>query len=398
MRPRNEEVDEPPPLANDRRRVPAPIVSMARVFRQWRARGPRLGSYVPVSTLELPDNTPERACVPAIDFHTHLGRWLSATGTWMQTDVQQVLNLMSAVNVTSMVNLDGRWGRELDENLDRYDRPHPGRFYTFCHLDWRLLERRDAEERLVASLRSSVASGARGLKIWKDLGTAVEARGRRVLPDDPALAPVWEEAGALGIPVLIHVADPVAFFLPVDRRNERLEELLRFRNNSRQQGGLDEFHRLIDSVEHVIATHPNTRIVCAHGLYPENLADVSRMCDQYENFSIDIAWVAMQLGRQPRAARSFIIRHADRVLFGSDVFPLRQTIFSMYFRFLETADEGFPYDDGPSQRPGRWLISGVDLPREVCEQVYRTNAARLLERSDLRPTSADRSPVALTAQ
>ncbi len=239
----------------------------------------------------------------------------------MQSDVQQVVDLMQAVNVSSLVNLDGRWGRELEENLDRYDRSHPGRFYTFCHLDWRHLERPDAEERLVASLRSSVASGARGLKIWKDLGMSVEARGRRVLPDDPALSPMWEEAGALGIPVLIHVADPVAFFLPVDHRNERLEELLRFRHVSREQGGIDEFHRLIDSVEHVIASHPNTSIVCAHGLYPENLAHVSRLCDQYENFSIDIAWAALQLGRQPRTARSFILRHADRVLFGSDVFP-----------------------------------------------------------------------------
>jgi predicted TIM-barrel fold metal-dependent hydrolase len=379
---------------NTRRRLPAPIVSMGRAVRRWRARGPRLGSYAPVSTLELPDNTPERACVPAIDFHTHLGRWLADNGTWMQSDVQQMVDLMESVNVSSLVNLDGRWGKELEENLERYDRSHPGRFHTFCQLDWRHLERPDAEERLVASLRSSVASGARGLKIWKDLGMSVEARGRRVLPDDPALSPMWEEAGALGIPVLIHVADPVAFFLPVDHRNERLEELLRFRHVSREKGGLDEFHRLIDSVEHVIASHPNTSIVCAHGLYPENLAHVSRLCDQYENFSIDIAWAALQLGRQPRTARSFILRHPDRVLFGSDVFPLRRTTYLTYFRFLETADEGFPYTDGPGQTPGRWPISGLDLSLEVCEQVYRTNAARLLEAPAPRSTGRDRIAVA----
>ena len=94
-----EELEAPPPLMNSRRRLPGPIVSMGRAVRRWKARGPRLGSYAPVSTLELPDNTPERACVPAIDFHTHLGRWVADNGTWMQSDVQQVVDLMQAVNV-----------------------------------------------------------------------------------------------------------------------------------------------------------------------------------------------------------------------------------------------------------------------------------------------------------
>ena len=125
------------------------------------------------------------------------------------------------------MNLDGRWGVELEENLDRYDRAYPGRFFSFCHLDWRLLDEPDGAARLVESLRRSVDAGARGLKVWKDLGLTVTARDRRILPDDPLLAPVWTAAAELRIPVLVHVADPVAFFHPVDRHNERLEELLR---------------------------------------------------------------------------------------------------------------------------------------------------------------------------
>ena len=82
--------------------------------------------------------------------------------------------LMDAVNVEAIVNLDGRWGEELEANLDRYDRAHPGRFFTFCHVDWADLDG------LVDSLAASRDAGARGLKVWKDLGLGVTDDARRV--------------------------------------------------------------------------------------------------------------------------------------------------------------------------------------------------------------------------
>lgn len=296
----------------------------------------------------------------------------------MEKDIDRLCDLMTSCNISSLVNLDGRWGRELEENLQRYDRAHPGRFFTFCHVDWRVLERSDGPDRLVESLRRSVDAGARGLKVWKDLGTIVKVRGRKILPDDPMLAPLWEEAGALGIPVLIHVADPVAFFQPVDRHNERLEELLRHPRNSRQRGGIEEFNRLIHSLESVVASHRRTIFVAAHGCYAENLRRVSSMLGEHPNLNIDLGWVALQLGRQPRATRALFMRYPDRILFGTDVFPLRVGILHIYFRFLETADEAFSYTDEPVPGCGRWSIYGLDLPAEVLEKVYRANARRLL--------------------
>jgi len=347
--------------------------------RRRRARGPRLGSFAPRSMLELPTHSVLRASVPAIDFHTHLGRWMSSTGGWMEDDVSRLLDLMDSCNVAALVNLDGRWGRELEENMDRYDRAHPDRFFTFCHLDWRLLEQPNAPELLIESLHRSVAAGARGLKVWKDLGMQVQVRGRPILPDDPMLSPVWEAAGALEIPVLIHVADPSAFFQPVDCENERLEELLRHPRSSRQRGGFGEFNRLIGSLEHVLAEHPGTIVIGAHvGCYPENLTYVSHMLDRYPNFFIDTASRAAELGRQPRAARALISRHADRVLFGTDVFPLRASSYHTYFRLFETDDEAFPYSDHPVPDQGRWSIYGLDLPASVQEKMYWVNACRLL--------------------
>lgn len=368
--------DAEPPRPFGHPTVPKLVVKAGRAYRHWRAKGPRLGDYNPASTLELPVTLVDRACVPAVNFHAHLGRWLSPDGSWMEQDVARLLDLMASCNIASTVNLDGRWGRELEDNLDRYDRAHPGKFFTFCHVDWRLLEQPDGPGRLAKSLERSVSSGARGLKVWKDLGLKVTAQGRLVMPDDPRLAPLWETAGALGVPVLWHVADPVSFFQPVDRRNERLEELLRWRQH--QAGGKDGFRRLLASIETVLASHPTTRFVAAHGLYPENVGHLAAMFERYPNLFVDIAWVHLQLGRQPRAARQLLIDHPDRVLFGTDVFPLRQAQLRIYFRFLETADEYFSYTDEPLPSSGRWNIYGLNLPTEALENLYSANANVLL--------------------
>ena len=321
-----------------------------------------------------------RARFPAVDFHNHLGRWPSRDRRWMVADVGALLELMDSCNVASMVNLDGYWGEELEANLDRYDRAHPGRFSTFCRLDWPQATKPGGAARLEASLARSRRAGARGLKVSKELGLRwKDPRRRWLLPDDERLSPVWAAAGELGMPVLIHTADPVAFFQPVDRHNERLEELRLYPRHSVSGRRFPGFGRLIDALEAVVAANPGTTFVGAHvGCYAENLAWVSRMLSTYANFHVDISGRVAELGRQPRAARRLVLEHADRVLFGTDAFPPEAAEIAVYFRFLETADEHFPYSGADAPRQGRWAVSGLDLPDDVLRKVYRENALRIL--------------------
>ncbi len=316
-----------------------------------------------------------------MDVHNHLGRWLGPDGSWAAPDVGALLALMDEVNVEAIVDLDGRWGEELEANLDRYDRAHPGRFATFCHLDWDEAATEGFTERLVASLYRSVAAGARGIKIWKDLGLHVrDAHGELLMPDDARLHDVWAAAGELGLPVLIHVADPIAFFEPMNAENERLEELLAnpdwsFADTER----FPRFWTIMSCLEAVVASHPGTTFVGAHfGCCAEDLAWVGRMLDSYPNFNVDIAARIAELGRQPRAARDLIVRHPSRVLFGTDEFPPDADTYAIHFRFLETADEHFAYSTEDTPPQGRWAISGLDLPAEVLQQIYSANARRLV--------------------
>ena len=82
------------------------------------------------------------------------------------------------------------------------------------------------------------------------------------------------------------------------------------------------------------------------------------------------------MGRQPYAARRFLIKYQDRILFGTDTTPRREA-FRIYYRFLETDDEYF--DCAASHHlQGFWMIYGIHLPPEVLEKIYHKNAERVL--------------------
>jgi predicted TIM-barrel fold metal-dependent hydrolase len=346
-----------------------------------------LAAFKPRAMVRAPQTHVPRARTPAIDAHNHLGRWLSAwigrAGEWVVDDVPALLDLMDAVNVAAIVNLDGRWGDELEANLDRYDRAHPGRFATFCHADWSQLAHGSAGvERIVASLRASRDAGARGLKVWKDLGLGVrDERDAFVAPDDPRLADVWSAAGDLGLPVLIHTADPVAFWEPLDARNERLDELTRHPEWWFGGGGFPSWERLLDALEHAVGAHRATTFIAAHVCSSaEDLARVDRLLRAHPNLHVDVSARIAELGRQPRGARALIERHPDRVLFGTDWFPPDRASFELHFRFLETLDECFAYGPDPEDPwpQGRWSISALGLDGPTLDAVYAGNARRLL--------------------
>jgi len=340
----------------------------------------RVRDWAPVSQLRLPATRVQRAAVPAVDIHNHLGRWL--TEDWCAPDVGALLALMDETNIVATVNLDGLWGEALEANLDRYDRAHPDRFFTFCQVDWPRLAEPDGVQVLSDQLRDSAARGARGVKVWKNLGLSVrDASGHLVQPDDPRVVEILGLAGDLGLPVLIHVADPAAFFEPLDARNERFDELAgqpawSFADRS----VFPSFGGLLGALGALVRATPGTTYIGAHvGCAAEDLDLVSQMLRDLPNLVVDIAGRVAELGRQPRRFRRLLEEHGDRVLFGTDVFPLERQGVETYLRFLESDDESFEYAPGAAVPPqGRWAISGAHLPEELLAPLYRDNARRVL--------------------
>jgi hypothetical protein len=99
--------------------------------------------------------------------------------------------------------------------------------------------------------------------------------------------------------------------------------------------------------------------------------------DRCPNFNVDISARVGELGRQPYSARRFFIQHADRIVFGLDGNADAESYRIMY-RFLETDDEYFNYNQGDIPYQGRWQVCGLHLPDAVLEKVYNQNAHRLV--------------------
>ncbi|MGQ7296138.1 amidohydrolase family protein [Quadrisphaera sp. KR29] len=353
-----------------------------------RLRDLPLTRWTPRQQLRAPATEVRRAAVPAVDVHNHLGRWLTGgdwragTAPWMVEDVGALVAVLDATGVEAVVNLDGMWGGELSANLARYDEAHPGRFLTFCQVEWARLAEPGGLEALVGQLRESAARGARGVKVWKDLGLSVrDAGGALVAPDDPRVVEVLSTAGQLGLPVLVHTADPVAFFDPLDERNERLEELLGnpewWFGDPAVHPGFDE---LLAAHARLVLACPGTRVVGAHvGCAAERLDLVEALLAAAPHYSVDTGGRLAELGRQPRRTAALLERFGDRVLFGTDAFPLDAAALRLHFRFFETLDEAFPYapeEDVPPQ--GRWTVSGLGLGEGALRALYRENARSVL--------------------
>jgi hypothetical protein len=202
-------------------------------------------------------------------------------------------------------------------------------------------------------------------------------RSGELMPvDDPKLDPAWEMCAKYNRPVVIHVADPAAFFTPLDRFNERWHELNVHPNWLFHGERFPSHDEILMQRNRVIARHPKTTFICAHfANNPEDLAAVGRWLDSYPNMYVDVDARISELGRQPYTARRFFLKYQDRIMFGTDTAPNRDA-YRMYYRFLETDDEYFDCAAG-HHRQGFWMIYGLFLPKDVLEKIYHKNAERL---------------------
>lgn len=327
----------------------------------------KLSAFQPVSMLNVPTHTIQRARVPAIDYHNHLDAF----------DPEEVLRTMDACGIERIVNITMRVGEEAFEVIRRYRSAAPDRFSTIGWMDWSGLENEEFFQRSVGRLERLAEEGICGMKFWKDLGlTLRDSSGQLLRVDDERLNPLFRRAGELGIPVMFHTADPDAFFQPIDAANERYEELAAHPDWG-FFGAQYSKDCLLAQRDRVFARHPETTFIAAHlAERGENLAYVCEMLEKHPNVYVDMSARVAELGRQPYTARQFFLRFADRILFGTDLFPDIET-YRLHFRFLETADEYFDYPSHAS-RQGRWKIYGLDLPEDVLRKVYRENALKLL--------------------
>ena len=326
----------------------------------------KLSAFEPRSMLASPAHLPQHPVVAAIDAHNHLDSMTP----------RAVLDIMDRCGIERTINITMQTGNPAFEVLRRYHDAAPERFATIAWMDWSGIESDAFWPRLTDHFERMVEAGACGLKLWKDLGLRVRDSASRLLHiDDERLAPLFEKAAELDVPIMFHTADPDAFFRPIDRFNERYEELAAHPDWAFLDAEISKTE-LLAQRDRVFARHPETRFIGAHiAESGEDLARVTAMLEANPNVCVDMSARVAELGRQPYRAREFFLRFQDRILFGTDLLPSDE-MYRLHYRFLETFDEYFDYPSHAS-RQGRWQIYGVGLPKDVLTKIYRTNAQRV---------------------
>ncbi len=355
-----------------RRLVALCVIAAAPLAAQQPSPTLTFEEYEPKSTLVVPEHPRTRAKFPFIDVHNHQGRDMSAE------DVAKLLADMDRINLAVMVNLSGGTGATLQKRMATLGGK---RFVHFANVDLRAIDEPGFGERAARQLEEDVKNGAVGLKIFKNLGMFLtDKSGQRVHTDDPRLDPLWKKAGELGIPVLIHTGEPVAFWSPVDKYNERWLELQQFPDRRRGDATkFASFEETIGEQHNLFRKHPKTTFINAHlGWLGHDLARLGRLLDELPNVYTEIGAVLHELGRQPRAARAFLIKYQDRVLMGKDIWNADE--YATYFRVLETEDEYFDYY---RKRHAFWKMYGLGLPDEVLKKIYYKNALKIIPRVDV---------------
>ena len=345
-----------------------------------------IGDFQPQPQLKVASTDIVRATFPVVDVHSHF--WIRLKH---DTDsLEQFVAMMDRNNIALSVSLDGMLGQQLDDHMDFLWRNYKDRFLIFTNIDWKGTGKQDDPstwacnqpgfaKKIAFDLAEAKQRGVSGLKVFKSFG--LENRnfdGSFTEIDDERFAPIWDACGQLGLPVIMHTADPSAFFEPIDARNERYEELSRRPEWHFPEGKFPRRKELHAARNRLFEKHPKTTFIAAHfGNDAEDLEETSRLLSQYPNVVVEFASRISELGRQPYTSRDFFVKHSDRILFGTDG-PWPEARYRSYWRFLETRDEYFAYSEKPVPPQGLWRIYGIDLPAEVLEKIYFRNAERVI--------------------
>jgi predicted TIM-barrel fold metal-dependent hydrolase len=326
-------------------------------------------SYDPPSTLVVPEHPTYKAKFPFIDVHSH--HWRMAEG-----DLSNLAYEMDTLNMNVIVNLSGRNTELLTKMVENIKKQgFEKRMVVFTNINIQTILEDDWIENTLKQLEYEVGKGSRGLKIYKSQGMSnKDSEGNRIPINHPKLDPVWEKCGELGIPILIHSADPKPFWMPLDSTNERWLELKLRPSRKREANDPVSWETIIAEQHDIFKKHPNTTFINAHfGWYANDLAKLGSLLEEMPNMYIELGAVIAELGRQPRNAKMFFEKYQDRILFGKDSYNPAE--YATYFRVLETDDEYFPYY---KKYHAFWKMYGLDLPDPVLKKVYYKNALKII--------------------
>jgi uncharacterized protein len=327
-----------------------------------------LKDYRPQSIYKIPVTEIAKAKFPIIDMHSHPYAKTAA-------EIDEWVRNMDEVGVEKTIILTMSTGPAFDEIQRKYAK-HPERFEMWCGFDFAGYDKPGFGPAAVKELERCKQAGARGVGEIHDKGKGLrsgksDAPGMH--PDDPRMDALWEKCGELGMPISLHVADPIWMYQKMDRHNDGLMNAYEWRLDN--QPNIVGLSGMVDILERTAARHRKTTFVACHFANLDyDLARLGAVLERNPNLYADISARYAETAPIPRFAAAFYEKHADRLVYGTDM-GFDKQMYRVTFRILESLDEHFYEVD---QFSYHWSLNGFGLSDAILKQVYHDNAAKLL--------------------
>jgi uncharacterized protein len=351
----NEAKDGPSPAAAADRKPASPETILLKDYR-------------PESIYKIPVTQIAKAKFPIIDMHSHpYAKTAQEIDEWVRN--------MDEVGVEKTIILTMATGAEFDGIQKKYSK-YPERFEMWCGFDFAGYDKPGFGTAAVKELERCRQAGARGVGEIHDKGQGLRSGKSKTAgmhPDDPRMDALFAKCGELGMPISLHVADPIWMYQKMDRHNDGLMNAYYWRLDN--QPNIVGLSGMIDIFERTLARHRRTTFIACHFANLDyDLGRLGEVLERNPNLYADISARYAETAPIPRFAAQFYEKHADRLVYGTDM-GFDKPMYRVTFRILESLDEHF-YE--VEQFSYHWSLNGLGLSDAVLKQVYRENAAGIL--------------------
>jgi len=319
-----------------------------------------------------------------IDVHAHVFEDIPVFAEMMNRINLRIVNICVRGNNLAIMRL-------MEERAESIHNHYPQQFYFASTFDLTKRNEPDYAEQVTAWLDKSFEAGAVMTKIWKEVGMEMKTpTGEYLMPDDPVFDPVYKHLTMRGKPLLAHLAEPVAAWLPLD------PESVHYGYYSANpewhvygREGFPSHATILAARDRILEKHPDLIFIGAHcGSMSHDVDEIAKRLDRYPNFYVEVSARTRDLSRQPaEKVRNFFIKYQDRIMYGTDLgrWPERDGSpgDNQQVRFTKNAEKMYRNDYKYYAGAGKVGMGGkeadcLNLPQQVLEKFYHKNAQRLI--------------------
>jgi predicted TIM-barrel fold metal-dependent hydrolase len=314
-----------------------------------------------------------------IDTHNHIHHSAPALIATMEKTGWRGLSICDSREVGDQVSVLP----EMIAGTARFHRESQGRWAWATTFDARDFEKPGFADRAIGGLQQGFDQEAIAVKIWKNVGMGIRSKsGEYLLPDNPALLPIYEAVQKAGKTLICHLAEPNGAWLPLDAGNTE-SGYLKSHPEWHLYGHSEAPSKdtILAARDRIVARYPKLRVIGCHlGSNEEDLDRLAKRLDALPNLVVDVASrVRYLMAGDREKVRQFVLKYQDRILYATD-FTLGPGDDARAAQSLQaTHDREWNFfATGEMVQSRDRQVQGLALPETVVRKIFRENAVRCL--------------------